>query len=183
MDTPARATYVPYAGVPKGQSRSLTDKSAPMIRTDVRPGQPAGRATDLPSWPCGSDSRHPLFRRSSGDLLGCLFAIAAAFDWHRMPVACPTALRSRPVSRCRCPRFQCRSRLCPQVKALSRPSAGTPPGLLHSRHSWWFAGRRHSPSRRESLPSESLGSVPAARSQKLSGLALTVTISTSPSVP
>jgi hypothetical protein len=68
----------------------------------------------LPSWSCGFDSPN------------------------RVPVACPTASRRCPASRCWRPRLQRRARLCPQVRTLPPPSASAPPRVPRSRHSWWY---------------------------------------------
>jgi hypothetical protein len=58
--TLARATHVPHARVSEGQSRSLTGTRPPMTRHAVSAAHPPSRVTDLPSWSCGFDSRHPL---------------------------------------------------------------------------------------------------------------------------
>jgi hypothetical protein len=65
VDAARAPRRVPHARVSKGQLRSLTDTSPPMTWTSVRAGQQPGRGTDLPSWSCGFDSRHPLFFPSS----------------------------------------------------------------------------------------------------------------------
>src|ERR1022692_689593 len=55
-----RATYVPYARVIKGKSRSLTGTCMPLTSTSVSAAHPAGRTTDLPSWSCRFDPGRPL---------------------------------------------------------------------------------------------------------------------------
>jgi hypothetical protein len=59
---PARATHVPHAGMPKGQPRSITDNSAPVIRTMFAQVSRKAGATELPRWSCqprGRTERKP----------------------------------------------------------------------------------------------------------------------------
>jgi hypothetical protein len=83
--TPRRMPHTCHAGVPRSQPRSLTDTSPPMTRTGVRTGQPPGQGTELPSWSCGFDSRHPLHQ------LSCIFERFGLTSRVPVPAACSIA--------------------------------------------------------------------------------------------
>ena len=117
-----RAISVPLAPAKRGTSRALMGRVAPLFSM-----HDSNRFANFQAGHAGSI---PVIRSYSSQLIlfirlafRCFFGTRLS----RVPVVRPTALRHRLVSRCRCSRFQRRACLCPQVRMLPQPSAGTRP--------------------------------------------------------
>ena len=144
-DQPASAcaTHVPHAGVPRGQPRSLTGASPPLTRTIIRAGQPSFLATELPSWSCGFDSRHPLSFVAAHKHDSIFFLL---LPWHLIGSCArcvPDGLAALPGFLVQVVAVSASSPpMSPQVKMLLGASGQHTARLPRSCHSWCFISRQ-----------------------------------------